>query len=85
MPRLSAVELPACCTASWNPCTAGRLALAMISRSVSFASFSVSRAMMNPLRPNFTSRRAARACSRTSTTCSVTPAKSLPLEKYQSA
>lgn len=32
----------------------------MIPRSVSFASFSVSRAMMKPLRPNLTSQPASR-------------------------
>ena len=51
MPFLSPVELPACWTAPRKPSTAGRLAFAMISLRMSFASFSVSRAMMKPLSP----------------------------------
>ncbi len=48
--------------------------------------FSVSRAMMNPFSPNFTSRPASRAWSRTPTTTrSVMPPKFLLFEKYQSA
>ena len=51
---------PACWTASRKPSTACLLALAMISRSVSRASSSVSRAMMKPLSPNFGGGRAGR-------------------------
>ena len=56
MPFLSPVELPACWTAPRKPSTAGLLAFSMISRRVSFASFSVSLAMMKPLSPTLTSR-----------------------------
>ena len=44
--------LPACFTSSPKPCTASTSALAMISRSTSCASASVSRAMMKALTPN---------------------------------
>ena len=51
MPCLSGDDLPACFTASPKPCTASTSALAMISRSTSCASRSVSRAMMKALAP----------------------------------
>ena len=86
MPFLSPVDAPACLTAAPKPSTASTCALAMISRSVSRASASVSRTMTNPLRPNRgpSVRPAASAICRSSASCSRTPSKSLPLEKYQS-
>lgn len=84
MPLESDVDAPAWVTASRKPSTAGRSALAMISRSVSRASASVSRAMTKPLSPNRTVRLLACAAALTSASCSTTPLKSLPLLKYQS-
>ncbi len=86
MPLPSPVDAPACFTAWRKPSTASGFAFAMISSSTSSASCSVSRAMTKPLRPNLTRspRPAARAEARTSVRCSSKPAKSLPLEKYQS-
>ena len=57
----------------------------MISRSTSRASASVSRAIRKPFSPKRRAGRpAAAADARTSSICSVTPSKSLPLLKYQS-
>ncbi|KOT64434.1 hypothetical protein ADK46_08355 [Streptomyces rimosus subsp. rimosus] len=85
MPLPSAVERPACFTAFPKPCTASVSALATISRSTSRASASVSRAIRKPFSPKRgAGRPAAAAEARTSVSCSVTPAKSLPLLKYQS-
>ena len=86
MPLRSPVDCPACCTAEPKPSTASTCALSMISRSVSRASASVSRTMTKPLRPNRgpSVRPTLAACSRRSASCSRTPSKSFPLEKYQS-
>ena len=86
MPFLSPVDWPACWTAEPNPSTASTWAFAMISRSVSLASFSVSLTITKPFRPNRgpSVRPTSAAFCRSSVSCSRTPSKSLPLEKYQS-
>ncbi len=84
MPCLSGDDLPACFTASPKPCTASTSAFAMISRSTSWASRSVSRAMMNALAPNRRRRPLAAAAGRSSSICALWPASVLPFMKYQS-
>ncbi len=81
MPFSSDAEAPACCTASRKPSTCSTLALSTISRSVSRASDSESRMIMKPFRPNFTVRSCSAAVALMTSSCSVTPSKSLPLEK----
>ena len=70
MPLPSLVEAPASWTDWRKPSTAGRWALATISRRVSSASFRDSREMTKPFSPNFGARPACCAEARTPATFS---------------